>query len=352
MNRTQNRRRDWGVIIFILPFGVLLMLFVGQLAIRMNPNWIVEGEMNSYLDPQTAAKQDQLVVPAISGDILTPASWWDTFLTPIGDSGSGLVFPPFVIFEPSATPSVTPSPTDASPTPSVTASATSTPAPSSTATATKKPKDDDTPTATASATTPAPTCTDANATNNGGSLPCIYPTPSAAPLVGTPDSGTPSGYNYGIPNGGTVGSIDDGHYVIINLSATPIVVNGISDTGYDLVYYERVSGGGVDMDRVILSISMDNTTYYVVFNWGDGTPDANSSVAGVAGSEADNQHIDAANLYQDPSAPTSPDTGIQIDVDNAPSHPPAGNYYYLAIQAPTPTTGNDGADVDSVQVLP
>jgi len=186
-------------------------------------------------------------------------------------------------------------------------------------------------------------------------LPCTYPTPSPAALVGIPDSGTPSGYNYGTPDNSVAG-VADGHYVIINLSATPIVVNGISDTGYDLVYYERATGSGstlgIDMDKVILSISMDNSTYYVVFNWGDGTPDANSSVASVAGTEADNQHINAVDLYQDPSATSSPKTGIEIDVDNAPSHPPPGNYSYLAIQAPAPPASSDGADVDSVQVLP
>lgn len=366
MNRSQNRRRDWGVIIFILPFGVLLMLFVGQLAIRMNPNWIVEGEMKSYLDPQTAAKQDQLIVPAISGDILTPASWWDTFLTPVGDSGPGLVFPPFVIFEPSATPSVTPSPTNASPTPSVTASATSTPAPSSTATATKKPKDDDTPTAPTTCTDPLATnnggplpctyppttCTDPLANNNGGSLPCIYPvtsTPSGAQTAvpGNTTIGTPDGNPGGIP---------DGNYIVINLtlSATPIVVTNPSETNYDFVYYERPAGGGVDMDSVVISISMDDIIYYVVFNWGDNQPDDNSNIdlnnlppppGSCTDVECDNQHINGSELHNS--------TGILVDVDNAPSNPPAGDYWYIAIEAPVapPNDGNDGADVDSVEIV-
>lgn len=348
MNRTQNRRRDWSVIIFILPFGVLLMLFVGQLAIRMNPNWIVEGEMKSYLDPQTAAKQDQLVVPAISGDILTPASWWNTFLTPVGDSGSGLVFPPFVIFEPSATPSVPPSPTDASPTPSVTASATSTPVPSSTATATKKPKDDDTPTATASATTPAPTCTDVAANNPGGSLPCIYPT--STPLVGS-STPVPGSIEVGTPNG-SIGSVPDGYYIIINLGSPILVVSTPSDTNADLVYYEQASAPGVQMDQVIISISMDGTQYYVVFNWGDGIPGDNSNVDDVAGSEGDNQPINASELYDPDGAGSAPDTGILIDVDNADSNPPPGAYQYIAIQAPDlPSNTDTDVGFDSVDVV-
>lgn len=362
MNRTQNRRRDWSVIIFILPFGVLLMLFVGQLAIRMNPNWIVEGEMKSYLDPQTAAKQDQLVVPAISGDILTPASWWNTFLTPIGDSGSGLVFPPFVIFEPSATPSVTPSPTDASSTPSVTASATSTPVPSSTATATKKPKDDDTPTAPTTCTDPLATnnggplpctyppttCTDPLANNNGGALPCIYPT--STPLVGSP---TPVPTNVvGAPSGAPYASIPDGYYIIINLGSPILVVSTPSDTNADLVYYEQASAPGVQMDQVIISISMDGSQYYVVFNWGDGIADDNSNVGDVAGSEGDNQPINASELYDPDGAGSAPDTGILIDVDNADSNPPPGSYQYIAIQAPDlPSNTDTDVGFDSVDVV-
>lgn len=96
---------------------------------------------------------------------------------------------------------------------------------------------------------------------------------------------------------------------------------------------------------------MDNTTYYVVFDWGNGTPDNNSNVGDVAsstGTENDNQHIDDSELVG--SAPNQ--TGVAVDVDNAPSHPPAGNYSYLAIQAPAAPVndGNDGADVDSIEV--
>ncbi|MBM3126947.1 MAG: hypothetical protein FJZ87_18070 [Chloroflexi bacterium] len=85
--------------------------------------------------------------------------------------------------------------------------------------------------------------------------------------------------------------------------------------------------------------------YYVVFNWGDGVPDNNSTVGDIAGSETDNQNIPYSELYGSPI-----DTGILIDVDNAPSYPPAGNYSYLAVQAPI-APPSDGADVDSVQIV-
>jgi hypothetical protein len=435
----ERRKRDWSIIIFILPLGLAMMLCVGQMAVRMSPHWSVSGEMNSSLDPENAPKQNALIVPPISSDILTPMSWWDTFLTP---SGGGVVFPPFITFEPSLTPTVTatPSGTPASPTASPTG-VTGTPTPP-TGTPTKKPTDDNTATATvalcldptannylgpapctfptpalcldptadnylgpapctfptpalcldptadnylgpAPCTFPTPAlcldptadnylgpapctfptpptnCTDPNATNNGGPLPCVFPVAISSTLVGSPTA-VPTGIT-DPPNGNVAGTnvanIPDGYYVIITLS-TPIVVVGISDTGYDLAYYERQldniampPNGGVQMDNVILSISTAvNGTYYQIFNWGDGTADTNSNLGDVVittGTENDNQPIDASEFYG-----TYPqDTGVLIDVDNAPSHPPPGNYAYLAIQAPVAPPSNDGADVDAVEVV-
>src|SRR5689334_22016932 len=100
MKVMQQRKRDWNIIIFILPLGVVMMMCVGQLAIRTAPSWTVDADMRSSLDPETAPKQNALIVPPISNDILAPMSWWDTFLTPSTDSGGGIVFPPFITFEP------------------------------------------------------------------------------------------------------------------------------------------------------------------------------------------------------------------------------------------------------------
>jgi hypothetical protein len=172
-------------------------------------------------------------------------------------------------------------------------------------------------------------------------VPCTYPTPSPAALAGSELTPAPAGINVGPPNG--VASIPDGSYVVINLGSSPIIVNGISDTNYDFVYFEEPSGIGIQMDRVILSISTDNVIYYVVFNWGDGTPDANSNIGDVAGSENDNQPIPSSELYGN--------SGVLVDVDNASSHPPAGTYNYLAIQAPSPPASSDGIGMDSVQVI-
>lgn len=353
MKSTEDkRRRDWSIIILILPLGVVMMMCVGQLAIRMSPDWSVSGDMKSSLDPESAPKQDALIIQPISNEILTPVTWWDTFLTPSGDSGGAIVFPPFITFEPSATVTATASATATPTTPTPTVTGTT---PPPTSTPTKKPTD----------ATPSPTpatCTDVNATNNGGPLPCVYPIPVSSTLVGLP-SPTPMGVN-DPPNGDTSGSnvanIPNGYYVIVTLT-TPIIVVGISDTGYDLVYYERQlddislpSGYGVHLDSVILSISTAvNGTYYQVFNWSNGVPDTNSNLGDVAintGSENDNQPIDGSEFF----GAYPQQTGIQIDVDNAPSAPPPGNYSYLAIQAPIapPNDGSDGADVDAIEVLP
>ena len=330
-NSTNRERRDWTLIIFLLPIGILLMLVAGQIAIRLVPSWSVDGGMGSNLDPETAAKNDPGQIQPISFDILTPMGWLDSFLTPGPDSvNDGISFAPFIILEPSLTPSPTTSPTASGTavTPTATPSATTT---TPTWTPTKKPKDDDDPTPTASTT-----CTDPDANNQGDPLPCIFPvtsTPEGLPTSVAVATGTPDG---------TVAGIPDGYYVIVTLSSNPIFVYGPTDTNYDFVYYERDTGTDVDMDQVILSISSDGSTYYVVFNWGDGVADDNSNVGDVAGSENDNQSIPYTELHNN--------TGILVDVDNAPSNPPVGTYQWLAIQAPTPSSGNDGADVDSIEV--
>jgi hypothetical protein len=342
VNTDKRDRRDWTLIIFLLPVGIVLMLVAGQIAIRMVPFWRVAGGMESSLDPGTASKQQGQIQPILF-DIQTPMAWFDTFLTPRPDSPD-VFFPPFVVFEPSETPTPAAPPTasDTPVTSSPTTTVTSTPP--ATATKTKKPPKGDpppatnTPTATASptATTTTPTST-ATATS-------VTSTPEGTLVTSTPD-----GFNVGAPNGAPVGSVADGTYFVVNLGGNPIIVNGPSDTNYDFVYYERDTGGGIQMDRVILSISTDDVAYYVVFNWGDGVPDANSNVGDVAqstGTENDNQPIDSSELYG--TAPQ--DTGILVDVDNAPSNPPAATYQYLAIQAPAPPASSDGADVDAIEV--
>ncbi|MCC7116936.1 MAG: hypothetical protein IT310_00305 [Anaerolineales bacterium] len=354
MNATQKKKRDWQIIILIFPIGILLMLVCGQLGVRLSPHWSVEADMNSALDPENISQKDALVVPPISNDILTPVDWLDKFLTP--SDNSGVVFPPFITFEPSLTPTASASPTATgteTPSPSPTVTDTVTPT-ATTTTPTKKPTDDDTTTPTASPTTVTPTATTTTPTASPTTVTptATTTTPTATSItstpVGTQVTATPPGFNVGNPGsgGGASGNISSGTYYVATLPV-PIIVNGPTDTNYDLVYYELQFGfGQIAMDSIILSISSDGSTYYEVFNWGDGTPDTNSNVGDVAGAENDNQVIPTSELYGTPPN----QTGILIDVDNAPSAPPPGSYSYLAIQAPTPD-GDGGLDVDAVDVV-
>ena len=165
MRITNRERRDWTLIIFIIPIGIILMMIAGQIAVRIVPQWSVNAGMKSLLDPQTAPKQQIGQIQPVLPEILTPMSWLDTFLTPNSNAGDqDIVFPPFIVFEPTATPSPTTSP-EPSPTVTETPIASASPSPSPTtvttvptATKTKKPPDNKTPTPiTATPVTPAAT---------------------------------------------------------------------------------------------------------------------------------------------------------------------------------------------------
>ena len=154
------------------------------------------------------------------------------------------------------------------------------------------------------------------------------------------------------PPDGNVTSIPLGSYTVIDISASPIIIVGSSETGWDLVYYEAEfngpgNSGFIYLDNVILGISTfaDGHLYYDVFNWGNGVPDYNTNISGYA--DVDNQTIPLTDLWNYPVAPS---TGILIDADNAPSQPPPGTYNYLVVICPL--TGADGMQSDSIQILP
>jgi hypothetical protein len=134
-----------------------------------------------------------------------------------------------------------------------------------------------------------------------------------------------------------VGNIPDGTYVEYAFG-TPLAVNG--DSAYDLVY---TTSPALQVDAVILQIG-DGRNWYTIFNWGNGSPDANTDInpADCPG-EADNCVITPP--------PTNP-PGISIDVD-LPGIP-TGNYPYIRIISPPnpPDTGNDGVDVNNITLLP
>lgn len=387
MKMSKRDRRDWSLLVFILPLGILLMLIAGQLALRIIPQWILVAEMGSNLQLEVASGQQNILNPLFNIQILTPFAWQNTYLTP--KTPGSYNFPGFIVLEPSATPSptATPAPNENTPVPTAT---TITPSPTSTVIATTPPPTSTQvtqPPATCQdpsaenyggslpCTYPPTTCEDPAATNYGGSLPCVYPPttcedPAATNYGGslpcvyppTPPATVPPGYTENTPPGqievgsppnGSIGSIVDGTYIIINLS---LVVSSTPDNNYDLVFYEYNNGGSVYLDWIVIGITndaddTDGISYYEVFNWGNVTPDTNSNVGDVAqttGTEDDNQQVNLTELHDADGGGSAPQTGILIDVDNATSAPPPATYNYVVVISPSGGSG-ESAQIDSIQ---
>jgi hypothetical protein len=146
----------------------------------------------------------------------------------------------------------------------------------------------------------------------------------------------------GLPNG-TVAQIQCGSYLDIDLGSQRIT----SHPGYDFVDYEQYSAacGGICLDWVQIDICDAACSNWVtVFNWGDGLPDNNTNVASyAAGGEDDNEPILASDLLNN--------SGITIDVDALGPVPPSG-YRYIRFWSPINWPNNDGAEVDSIEIVP
>jgi hypothetical protein len=368
MKTSTRERRDWTLLIFLIPIGICLMLIAGQFAVRLVPVWRVNAGMQSKLDPNNLHAQQNIPLQPISPAILTPLGWLDTFLTP-GAGGSGdqnIVFPPFVVFEPSATPAVTasPPPTVATTQPSPTIPVTTSPTVVVTPSATRTPKPPvDPPTSTPPTSTP-PTPTPPTPTPPTPTPPTPTPIPTGYPstppvlyalVTPPPDLGVNTPPN-GIP--GDIPSGLLGSYTVVNLGVTGVVVSNTPDANYDMIFYESLYGPGqIALDQISIGISnySDGSSYYQVFNWGDNIPDTNTNVdtatlppdpaCTLGAPECDNRVIPTSDLQTDPATGIS--TGILIDVDNAPSAPPEGTYNYLVIVSPLSL---DTAQVDTVVV--
>jgi hypothetical protein len=384
-NTGKRERRDWTLLIFIIPVGILLIIIVGQLAARLLPFWSVNAGMRSNLEPNPESARPFALLEPILPQILTPMAWIDIYLTP----GAEISFPPFLTFEPSATPSptvATPTATGTAPTPTATPS---TPVPTSSSTTgtppTNTPPDGNTETPTTG--TPA-TGTPTTGTPTTGTPTTGTPT-TGTPTTGTPTTGTPSAtpttpsptgvvstvppsYSQVTPAPTEIGTtpdnsayqLVDGTYVVINLS---VVVGGTPDNNYDLVFYEFNNGGVVFLDWVIIGISNSplGGDYYEVFNWGNSSPDTNTNVDTAnldpssdcpSNTECNDRHFnDDPNNPSEPSNPNSlyNGSGVLIDVDSASSSPPPGQYDYIVIISPLVTgeAPNNGSQVDAIQTV-
>lgn len=359
----KRERRDWTLLIFIIPLGIFLIIIVGQIAVRLAPNWSVNADMNSNLEPDPNAAQPFALLQPILPQILTPMAWMENYLTP----GAAIYFPPFMTLEPTVTPTPTEAaPTQVSDTPAPTAS--ETPSPTSTsATGTASPTDtpegteppdggggsSTPPPTTPPPTTPPPTTpasTDYPATIDPSLTPA---TPHPEINVGsTPDNDPAAPPPTPSDNG--IGYIEDGTYIVIELHVT---VGATPDGNYDLVFYEWNNGGAVFLDWIIIGITNDNTGshYYEVFNWGqDQSADDNSNISDYSvGGEADDEPIALNDLYDPDGVGSAPSTGILIDVDNAPIAPPPDNYEFVVIISPPdpPPLNDNPAQVDAIQTV-
>jgi hypothetical protein len=361
MYSTERERRDWILLPIIVLLGILFMYLAGQRAIRMAPSWHVVADMASNLDPNAQFQEAGVagVIEPVRAEILTPPVWAKTYLTPgANNGGSGMAAPagPASNSPTPAGPSPTPvaptaTPVSASPTP--TAVVTEPPAyvpPQPTATKKKKDKP------------PAPTAT---------TVPTATPVPVVSTLDPADEVPVPAAANTGLPDGNVTdkNNSPDGSYFVVDVSSNPVHVAATPDGNYDLVYYEDENpndSGLIAMDQVKIGITNDSTgqTYYEVFNWGDGQPDTNSNLntntlppntppdPAIDPAEPDNQVIPTDDLYKDPAAtpPPNPQTGVLIDVDQAPSHPPPGDYKYVVIVAPPAPSSVDGGQMDSIDV--
>jgi uncharacterized repeat protein (TIGR01451 family) len=77
-------RRDLLLVLLILPLGILCMFMTGQAAIRLAPEWVLEANMRSMLDPNAtfAALGIPPIIEPLNPAILTRPAWGGLFLTP------------------------------------------------------------------------------------------------------------------------------------------------------------------------------------------------------------------------------------------------------------------------------
>lgn len=348
MRMSERDWRDWSLLIFIVPLGILLMILAGQIAMQLLPQWKLPAWMGSNLDPERSGSGPQ---PIYNPLILTPFPWFGSYLTPIGDSISIV---PFIVLEPSATTSPTPVPPTPTPSPTETAtpsptSPSPTPSASPTSNPTRPPGDTSTPPTPTDTPTPTPTDTP---TPTPTDTPTGYPStldPNWSPVAPPPQ------INLDAPDG-IAANLPNGSYTVLNISANPVVVLVTPDAFYDLVFYEYNESGTIYMDHIIIGISQhaDGSVYYEVFNWGNNVPDTNTSLdinnlptpgAGCTDGdpECDDRRFAPSELYPYPG------TGVLIDVDTAPSAPPPGTYDYIVIISPISGIG-DPSQIDAIIV--
>ncbi|MCQ3936039.1 MAG: hypothetical protein DPW18_03210 [Chloroflexi bacterium] len=354
MNSSKKERRDWGLIIFIIPIGILLLIIVAQIAIRVAPNWSLFGNMRSNLDPNTTSPKPISFFQPILPQILTPMAWAESYLTPGGE----ISFPPFIIINP-ATPTPTSSvPTSIPTTPPAPATGTATnavpPTPTPIISIPSRTPTEEVPEENTATPVPPPTSTSTNPptqtnvpTNTPTATPTGYPsTPPPYPEV------PPPGEIGGTPDD-TPADLPPGSYTILDIGIIDTTIPDANFGDAEIIFYEYFNpiDSTVYLDQIIIGVIPDSDLsdgfnyYYQVLNWGDNNRDTNTNVdypllpVTNCSDECDNRQIPPGILI----GPY--ETGILIDVDNAPSMPPPDIYYYIIIISPP---GADPAQIDAV----
>ncbi|HEY3475527.1 MAG TPA: hypothetical protein VGK56_13015 [Anaerolineales bacterium] len=355
MKAAENERQDWIIVLVILIIGFLSVIAAGQLALRSTPSWMLDTDMDSHLDPNSAfltQRPDELIAP-VDAAILTPFDWMNGFLTAGANFVTGTPFPAVTrtsspngtaIASPTNTAIPTQSPTSTlvfflptwtatskpvytvvpnSPEAPTSIPSTNTSAPFITATQTATGTTTSTQTSTATSTsTSTPTAT--QTTTSTATPVATDPTPR---MIGT----TPDGNPYYLSAGGTL-------TLGIDLTA-----NG--DASYDLVSYEFPAGSGIWLDWVTIEIS-DGSNWYTIFHWGDNIADTNTNMDFNILSnpqtppEPDQRDIPSAELYNS--------TGVAIDID---SIVPPGTYSYIRFTAPGGDVDGQ-TEIDAIEILP
>lgn len=84
MNASERKQRDWLLFLFILPLGIALLFCVGQLAIGITPNWEIQADMRSNLDPNSdfLTPQASGLIAPLDPNILTLPAWLNPLLNP------------------------------------------------------------------------------------------------------------------------------------------------------------------------------------------------------------------------------------------------------------------------------
>jgi uncharacterized repeat protein (TIGR01451 family) len=77
MNETERRRRERSLLAVLLLFGICILLYVGQIAIGIAPNWEVAANMRSNLDPNIdfMTNKNSGIIEPLNPDSLTLPAW-------------------------------------------------------------------------------------------------------------------------------------------------------------------------------------------------------------------------------------------------------------------------------------